>query len=45
MNDRVVKLAELWERISARGARYLSGFMGRPQPWRDDTYEPPRSPA
>src|SRR3954465_14977114 len=29
MNDpRMVKLAELWERTSARGTRYFSGFMG-----------------
>src|SRR5690349_24327704 len=28
---RMVKLAELWERTSARGARYFSGFMGDAQ--------------
>src|SRR5689334_17628161 len=29
MNDpRMVKLAELWERTSAKGTRYFSGFMG-----------------
>src|SRR4051812_43764503 len=28
---RMVKLAELWERTSARGARYFSGFMGGTQ--------------
>jgi hypothetical protein len=27
-NTRMVKLAELWERISAKGTRYFSGFMG-----------------
>jgi hypothetical protein len=31
-NDaRMVKLAELWERTSARGTRYFSGFMGDAQ--------------
>jgi hypothetical protein len=31
-NDtRMVKLAELWERTSARGSRYFSGFMGDAQ--------------
>jgi hypothetical protein len=25
---RMVKLAELWERTSAKGTRYFSGFMG-----------------
>src|SRR5689334_16373877 len=28
---RMVKLAELWERTSARGSRYFSGFMGDAQ--------------
>lgn len=28
---RMVKLAELWERESARGLRYFSGFMGDAQ--------------
>src|SRR4051812_18805672 len=28
---RMVKLAELWERTSARGTRYFSGFMGDTQ--------------
>jgi hypothetical protein len=28
---RMVKLAELWERTSARGTRYFSGFMGDAQ--------------
>jgi hypothetical protein len=32
MNDRsdnrMVKIAELWERTSAKGTRYFSGFMG-----------------
>src|SRR4051794_22745891 len=27
----MVKLAELWERTSARGTRYFSGFMGDAQ--------------
>ena len=48
MSDaRMVKLAELWERTSARGTRYFSGFMGdaqvllfdggeRPHPTRPD---------
>ena len=27
----MVKLAELWERTSARGARYFSGFLGDAQ--------------
>ena len=27
-NNRMVKLADLWERTSARGTRYFSGFMG-----------------
>ncbi len=32
MSDaRMVKLAELWERTSARGFRYFSGFMGDAQ--------------
>src|SRR3954451_14230971 len=32
MSDpRMVKLAELWERTSARGTRYFSGFMGDTQ--------------
>ena len=26
--ERMVKLAELWERTSAKGSRYFSGFMG-----------------
>lgn len=28
---RMVKLAELWERTSAKGTRYYSGFMGDTQ--------------
>src|SRR3982750_1222563 len=28
---RMVKLAELWERASAKGTRYFSGFMGDAQ--------------
>jgi hypothetical protein len=28
---RMVKLAELWERTSARGTRYFSGFLGDAQ--------------
>jgi hypothetical protein len=29
MSDaRMVKLAELWERVSSKGTRYFSGFMG-----------------
>jgi hypothetical protein len=32
MSDaRMVKLAELWERTSARGTRYFSGFLGDAQ--------------
>src|SRR3954463_3582647 len=32
MSDpRMIKLAELWERTSARGTRYFSGFMGDAQ--------------
>src|SRR4051794_5463210 len=30
-DPRMVKLAELWERTSARGSRYFSGFMGDAQ--------------
>jgi hypothetical protein len=30
-DPRMVKLAELWERTSARGTRYFSGFMGDAQ--------------
>src|SRR3954447_19810347 len=30
-DSRMVKLAELWERTSARGARYFSGFLGDAQ--------------
>jgi hypothetical protein len=31
-NDtRMVKLAELWERTSAKGTRYFSGFLGDAQ--------------
>ncbi len=26
--NRMVKLAELWERTSARGSRYFSGYLG-----------------
>src|SRR4051794_11885409 len=29
--QRMVKLAELWERTSGRGTRYFSGFMGNTQ--------------
>jgi hypothetical protein len=28
MSDRMVKIATLWQRKSARGATYFSGFMG-----------------
>ncbi len=31
MNERMVKLAELWERTSARGTHYFSVFMGDAQ--------------
>jgi hypothetical protein len=27
-DNRMVKLCELWERTSAKGTRYFSGFMG-----------------
>jgi hypothetical protein len=27
-DNRMVKMAELWERTSAKGTRYFSGFMG-----------------
>src|SRR5690348_3551322 len=30
-DPRMVKLAELWERTSARGTRYFSGFLGDAQ--------------
>jgi hypothetical protein len=27
-DNRMVKLAELWERVSAKGTRYFAGFLG-----------------
>src|SRR3954463_8009873 len=30
-DQRMVRLAELWERTSARGTRYFSGFLGDAQ--------------
>ena len=30
-DNRMVKLCELWERTSAKGTRYFSGFLGDAQ--------------
>src|SRR3954453_14946250 len=38
---RMVKLAELWERTSAKGTRYFSGFMGDAQVLLFDAGEKP----
>src|SRR4051794_10945757 len=40
-DQRMVKLAELWERTSARGTRYFSGFMGDAQVLLFDAGEKP----
>ncbi|MFO1073499.1 MAG: hypothetical protein U1E17_12670 [Geminicoccaceae bacterium] len=44
---RMVKLAELWERTSAEGTRYYSGFMGDAQVLLFDSgeREHPRNPG